>query len=70
MNLRPPPITGNPELDDWLQEAYRFLQYPHFHQIRLIERATASEEKKGVIFLDSDDDTIKGHNGTTWKNFY
>jgi hypothetical protein len=70
LNLRPPPSKDSPDFDDWMQELYEFLKYPHFHQIRMVERSTASESQKGVFFLDSDDNIAKIHNGTDFQNLY
>ena len=69
MNLRPPPKTGNSEFDDWAEEVYRFLQYPHFRQIRFIAMANASESEEGVFYYDTDH-YAKIHNGTAFQNLY
>ena len=70
MNLRPPPPKDSTDFDAWMQECYRFLQYPHFHQIRLIGRETASESKEGVFYMDSDDHKAKIHDDTAFKDLY
>lgn len=69
MNLPPPPETEDiTELKKWIDELYRFLQYPVFHSIRLYPRATASKNEKGAMFYDSDDDLFKGYTGS-WDEF-
>ena len=70
MNLRPPPPKDSPDFDDWMMEAYEFLKYPHFHQIRLVPRSNASESEKGVLYMDDDDDKAKIHNGTSFQDLY
>ena len=70
MNLRPPPPKDDPAFDDWLEELYEFLKYPHFHQIRFVERATPSESVVGTVFYDSDDDKLKCHNDTDYQDLY
>lgn len=69
MNLRPPPPKNSPDFDDWLKELYEFLKYPHFHQIRMVPRNTASESEEGVFYMDSDH-YAKIHNGTDFQNLY
>ena len=70
-NLEPPPTTSEPELlRDWMDKLYKYLKYPHFHQIRFIKRSTASESVEGVVYLDSDDDKLKCHNGTDFQDTY
>ena len=70
MNLRAPPITDNTEINEWLDELYEYLKYPHFHQIRFIERATPSESEEGTVYYDSDDNKLKCHNGTDFEDLY
>jgi len=70
-NLEPPPETNDINLwRDWFEKLYEFLKYPHFHQIRFIARATPSKSVKGVTYLDSDDNTMKTHNGTDFQDYY
>ena len=69
MNLRPPPKSDDPAMNEWLEELYRFLKYPHFHQIRLVPRATPSESSEGVFYMDTDH-YAKIHNGTDFQNLY
>ena len=69
MNLPPVPQTENiEELRQWCEELYRFLQYPVFPALRLYPRASASDDVKGGMFYDSDDDKFKGYTGS-WDEF-
>jgi len=53
MNLRPPPDHANvKELKKWCDELYRFLQYPAFHQIRMVPRAQPTDESRGNMYFD------------------
>lgn len=73
MNLKPPPETDDLKvLVRWcVDELYPFLQYPVFHQMRLLGRSDApSDTSAGVKYYDSDDNKEKTHNGTDWQDCY
>lgn len=72
MNLGPPPKTDDiKKLREWCDELYRFLQFPTFHQLRMVERSDAPDDTStGVVYYDSDDDKLKCHNGTDWQDTY
>ena len=37
MDLSPPPVTGNPEFDEWAERLYRFLKYMPKLECQFIE---------------------------------
>jgi len=72
LNLIPPPDTDDIKvLKEWCDDLYKFLQFPTFHQIKIIQRSDAPDEAiGGVIYYDSDDEKLKCHNDTDWQDTY
>jgi len=68
MNLQPPPQTN--DIDDlrrWCEEVHRFLQYPTFHQIKFVPRATCSGTDEGNVYYDSDTDKLTLRVAAAWE---
>lgn len=71
MDLRPPPeIKNNPEATSWLKDLYEWLKYPRFHLINFVPQTDVDSPGEGDTFYDSDDNTIKTYNGSTWDDHY
>jgi len=72
MNLRPPPTTNNVvEMRKWMEELYRFLEFPVFNVIRLAPRTaptSADATAEGTIYQDDAGNVLKAHNGTNFTN--
>jgi hypothetical protein len=74
MNIPAPPETGDIEdIREWLNELYKWIQFPHVNQIRFVPRSaapTGDGAAGGVTYYDSDDDKLKCHNDTAFQDTY
>ena len=72
MNLRPPPTTTNiVAMRAWMDELYRYLQFPVFNVIRLTPRTAPTSDDataEGTIYQDSAGNVLKAHNGTAFTD--
>jgi len=71
MNLQPPPMDDDiTELRKWCEELYKFLQFPAFHVINMVPRASCDETTEGNIYYDSDDKKLKARDSDSWNDTY
>lgn len=71
MDLRPPTNLRTPEdIQKWLNDLYEWLKYPRFHLINFVPMTDVDDPGEGDTFYDSDDDTVKTYNGSTWDDHY
>ena len=55
---------------EWQRDIYRFLLYPVFEKIKFKPISSITTGYEGDVYYDSDDDTFKGYDGSTWNDFH
>jgi hypothetical protein len=67
MIIRPPPRTGNSELDSWLEEVHEWAKYPHVQAIRYIpQSADWADAAEGALFAENSTNILQYYNGTQY----
>ena len=68
MNLRPPPqVKDLPDVSQWLNELFRFLEYPTFHIVRFVPRASCDDVSEGNLYYDSDTKALNLRDDASWE---